>query len=321
LIGWVENKHQKRLNKAYYLKYILRSSLLVSLFVLIPVLNGISGDESEAIYKKDINAIGLVTDKSGSVASGFFINENTFITNHHVSSELDLKSGKIEMKDDRVFKIKKIIREYNKQDLAIIETEEESDSYLELDEDKTIKEKDLVYSVGNPTDDWDDVSYFKMTKGTIKNIDVDSWYYDDAEDESKHHSALVIQHTAIIKPGNSGGPLLNTDGKVIGVNTFFYDDSLNYAIHVDELIKCLKKNDIKYNLAITTTKTKEISKKEKKVLTFREKFEKFFENRENVILISFVGFFMYGFFVIFLIASVSFIVVLNNKKRRNTIYR
>ncbi len=312
------------MNKSYYLKYLLRSSLFVSLFLLIPVLNGISGDESEAIYKKDISAIGLVTDKSGSVASGFFINENTFITNHHVSSELDIKSGKIEMKDDRVFKVKKIIREYNKQDLAIIETEESTDSFLELDDDKTIKESDLVYSVGNPTDDWDDVSYFKMTRGTIKKIDVDSWYYEDVNDESKNHSALVIQHTAIIKPGNSGGPLLNTDGKVVGVNTFFYDDSLNYAIHVDELIKCLKKNDIKYNEAsntINTTKTKEISKREKKVLTFRERFEKIFENRENVILISFVGFFMYGFFVIFLIASISFIVVLNNKKRRNTIYR
>lgn len=309
------------MHKAYYIKYILRRSLLISLFLLIPVLNGISGDESEAIYKKDISSIGLVTDKSGSVASGFFINENTFITNHHVSSELDIKTGKIEMKDDRVFKVKKIIREYNKQDLAIIETEESSDNFLELDDDKTIKEKDLVYSVGNPTDDWDDVSYFKMTKGTIKNIDVDQWYYDDADDESKHHSALVIQHTAIIKPGNSGGPLLNTDGKVIGVNTFFYDDSLNYAIHVDELIKCLKKNDIKYNQSINTTKTKEISKREKKVLTFRERVEKIFENRENVILISFLGFFMYVVLVIFIIASISFIVILNNKKRHNAFYR
>ena len=302
-----------------YSKYVFRSSLFIALFLLIPVSNGIPGDESEEIYKKDIDAIGLVTDNSGSVASGFFINGNTLITNHHVSSELDIKTAKIEMKDDRVFRVRKIIREYSKQDLAIIETEETSSDYLELNTDKKINEKDIVYSVGNPTDDWNDVSYFKMTKGSIKTIDDDEWYYDNPDDASKRHSALVIQHTAIIKPGNSGGPLLNTDGKVVGVNTFFYDDSLNNAIHVDELIKCLKKNDIKYNQAVDVKKT-ESNKKEKKVLTFRQRVDRFFENQNNVALVGVVLFFSYGFFVIFIISTISFIVIVKNRKRR-TYYR
>ncbi len=290
--------------------------LFVVSFLLIPPLNGSAGDGSEEIYRKDIDAIGLVTDNTGSVASGFFINENTFITNHHVSAELDIRTAKIEMKDDRVFRVRTIIREYSKQDLAIIETEESSSDYLELNVEKPIKEDDIVYSVGNPTNDWNDVSYYKMTKGSIKNIDDDEWYYDDPDDASKRHSALVIQHTAIIKPGNSGGPLLNTDGKVIGVNTFFYDDSLNYAIHVDELIKCLKKNDIKYNQAVDVKNT-ESKKKEKKVLTFRQRIDRFFDNQNNVALVGVVLVFSYGFFVIFIISSISFIVIVKNRKRRN----
>jgi S1-C subfamily serine protease len=296
-------------------KHIFRFYLLIFLFLSVPAATVFSDDESETIYKRDINSIGLITDKSGSVASGFFVNENTFITNYHVSSELDIRTAKIEMKDDRIYKVKKILREYSKQDLAIIITEESSDNFLELNTGKSIREDDIVYSVGNPTDDWNDVDYFKMTKGAIKRIDVDDWFYDNKDKESNRHSAFVIQHTAIIKPGNSGGPLLSADGKVVGVNTFFYDDSLNYAVHVDELIKCLKKNDIAYNKVMEKT-TKEITQKDKHERNSKEKIEKFFENSQNVFIVIVIGFFGYGFFVIFLIASISFVVILNNKKRR-----
>jgi len=36
------------------------------------------------VYKKTVAAIGLITDRTGAVASGFFVNPKTFITNHHV---------------------------------------------------------------------------------------------------------------------------------------------------------------------------------------------------------------------------------------------
>jgi len=288
--------------------------LFISVFIFAP--KGFADDESHEVYDKDIDAIGLITDHSGFVASGFFVNGNTFITNYHVSSELDVKSGKIEMKDDRVFKIKKIIKEYGKQDLAIIETEEACDNILELNSDKTIREDDIVYSVGNPTDEWNDVNYFKMTKGAIKRIDVDEWYYDKLQKETDRHSALVIQHTAIIHPGNSGGPLLNNKGQVIGVNTFFYDDSLNYAVHVDELIKVLKKNDIAFNSKVEKKNLEITDKKQKREKSLSEKIDKFFQSTNNVILVSVILCFSYGFFIIFIISTISFIVILKNKKRR-----
>ncbi len=260
--------------------------------------------------------MGLITDKSGSTASGFFINENTFITNYHVSSDLDIKTAKIEMKDDRVFTVKKILREYSRQDLAIITTNENSTDFLELNADKGSKEDDIVYSIGNPVDDLNDISYFKMTKGAIKRVDIDDWYYDNNEKESNRHSAFIIQHTAIIHPGNSGGPLINTKGEVVGINTFFYDDSLNYAVHVDELVKCLRKNDIAFNKTVEKTNKDITKRKDKNVKGYREKIDKFFEDANNVILVTFVMIFGYGFFVIFLISGISFIVIINNKKKR-----
>ncbi len=56
-----------------------------------------------------------------------------------------------------------------------------------------------------------------------------------------------IQHNAAISSGNSGGPLINEYGEVIGINTFTLKDSqnLNFAIKVEEL------NNIKNNTPMT----------------------------------------------------------------------
>ncbi len=237
------------------------------------------GQKNTEVYNKTISAIGLITDKTGAVASGFFVNSKIFVTNHHVTNDIDLKSAKIEMRDDRVFKVKKIFREYKLNDLAIVEIADECDNSLELAENTEINKNDNVFSIGNPTDEEMNVDYFHMTKGRIRKIDDDSWFYD--VDNGYVHEALVIQHTAVIKPGNSGGPLLNDEGQVIGVNTFFYSDSLNYAVHVDELIEILNKNDIAYNKSVFTEK--KFSVKEKKKRNFRERFEYVFERQTEII--------------------------------------
>jgi len=40
----------------------------------------------------------------------------------------------------------------------------------------------------------------------------------------------LIQHSAIIAPGNSGGPLFNTNGEVVGINTYTVRDKFNFSI-------------------------------------------------------------------------------------------
>lgn len=237
------------------------------------------GGENPAVYKKTIGAIGLITDRTGAVASGFFVNPKTFVTNHHVTDELDVKTAKIEMKDDRVYKVKRVVAEYKSCDLAIVEISDECEDVLEMGEGVKIGKDDIVYSIGNPTDEDMNVDYFHITKGRIKKIDTDSWFYDNEEDYT--HEAYVIQHTAMIKPGNSGGPLLNEDGQVIGVNTFFYGDSSNYAIHVSELTALLDKNDIAYNKS--EYKEKQFTNKEKKRRTIGQRFEYVFERQSEII--------------------------------------
>jgi hypothetical protein len=295
--------------KAYLIKNLL-------IIVFLSAISSYS-QENKEVYNKTISGIGMITDRTGAVASGFFVNSKIFITNHHVTYDIDVKSAKIEMKDKRTFKVKKILKEYKLNDLAIIEINDECEDALELADGIRISRNDNVYSVGNPTDEDMNVDYFYMTKGRIRKIDDDSWFYDT--DNEYIHEALVIQHTAVIRPGNSGGPLLNNRGQVIGVNTFFYSDSLNYAIHVDELIKILDKNDIAYNKSIYTEK--KFSTKDKKKRKLGERIEYVFERQIEIIeeyslaAVIFVSLY-YSLVFLSMILIITYLLVTRPKQKR-----
>lgn len=55
-----------------------------------------------------------------------------------------------------------------------------------------------------------------------------------------------------ITHGNSGGPLVNENGEVVGINTFSFSDGqeqANYAVCIDELLKLIDYDDVGYTLA------------------------------------------------------------------------
>lgn len=232
------------------------------LLFLISVQSDLYPVPDSYVYEKAIKSIGLLTDKNGSVASAFFINNNIIVTNWHVSESLHLSSAKVTMKSGSVFKVKRIILEDKLSDLSVLEVSGSNENYLTFADNNTISKGDNVYSIGNPTNSSYEVSKFKMTKGKIKFIREEDWFYDDGSD----HLAYTIQHTATIKPGNSGGPLLDENGNVVGVNTFFYSYTRNYAVHIDELMSLLEKEHITYSSldsdgSVDTRYAKKVSEK------------------------------------------------------------
>jgi hypothetical protein len=63
----------------------------------------------------------------------------------------------------------------------------------------------------------------------------------------------VIIHTANISPGNSGGPLIDSCGRVVGVNTFIRVDQesssrLNYALQASALATFLGEQGVPHRL-------------------------------------------------------------------------
>lgn len=71
---------------------------------------------------------------------------------------------------------------------------------------------------------------------------------------ASENDARVIQHDAVIHSGNSGGPLVNDDGVVVGINTWSAasTESLNYSIFTDYVAQQLQELDIPYNVTRTS---------------------------------------------------------------------
>jgi S1-C subfamily serine protease len=94
-----------------------------------------------------------------------------------------------------------------------------------------------VAAIGHPKgEDW------TFTKGIVSSIRPDyEWSYGAGDG----HRATVIQTQTPINPGNSDGPLLSEDGKIIGVNSFGDKSAqgLNFAVAAKELIYFLKNQD------------------------------------------------------------------------------
>ncbi len=142
--------------------------------------------------------------RTTSLGSGFIIDPSGIIvTNHHVIDEADEIT--VRLQDDRELAAEVVGRD-PKTDLAVLRVQsDEPLPFLEFgDSDKT-RVGDWVIAIGNPFG-----FSSTVTAGIVsaRKRDIRAGPYDD-----------FIQTDAAINKGNSGGPMLNLEGKVVGVNT------------------------------------------------------------------------------------------------------
>lgn len=154
-----------------------------------------------------------------SLGSGFYVDKDMIVTNYHVIEGAE----KITVKtyDGKIVKIKTIIGFDKELDLAILGIDKHS-TPLTISQDRVAVGQD-VYAIGSPFG-----LTGTMSKGMVTTASRDM---DNKVD--------YIQIDASISPGNSGGPLINKYGEVIGVNTMYIVDgqNLNFAINIRELQK------------------------------------------------------------------------------------
>ena len=141
--------------------------------------------------------------KASSLGSGFIINKNgTIITNNHVINNAEDIVVRVGAKEYKA----KVLGADPYSDLAVlkIDTNEKFTPVKFGNSDKA-RVGDWVVAIGNPFGLGGTV-----TSGIIsaRNRDINLTRYDD-----------FIQTDASINQGNSGGPLFNLDGDVIGINT------------------------------------------------------------------------------------------------------
>ena len=184
--------------------------------------------------------------QSASSGSGFIISEDGYIvTNYHVinggtSVEVTLNNGKTYPAE--------IIGGDADYDIAVIKVDPGEDKLqpVVLGTSASLQVGDEVVAIGNPLGELT----FSMSEGIVsclnREINVDGTPFN------------MIQITAPVNGGNSGGPLFNTYGEVVGIVSAKYTASSNgtaaeglgFAIPIDDVLSMIK--DIMENGQVTT---------------------------------------------------------------------
>jgi serine protease Do len=137
------------------------------------------------------------------LGSGVIVSKDGYIlTNNHVVDGAD--SVKVALQDGRDFEAKVIGRD-PKTDVAVIKIDAKDLPTLELANSENIEVGDVVLAIGNPFGIGQTVTMGIVSAVGRGNMGLD---YED-----------FIQTDAPINPGNSGGALVDTAGRLVGINT------------------------------------------------------------------------------------------------------
>jgi 2-alkenal reductase len=158
--------------------------------------------------------IAVYSAREGGAGSGFVIDSNGHIvTNNHVVEDAEMIL--VRFADETVVEAELVGADVD-SDLAVIRVDVPDDLLKEvrLGDSSALRVGQRAIAVGSPFG-------FEqtMTTGIVSALD------RVVRQESGYSLLQLIQTDAAINPGSSGGPLLNAQGEVIGVNTLIFSSS------------------------------------------------------------------------------------------------
>ncbi len=162
---------------------------------------------------------GFVVDSSGIIATNF----------HVVGGATDIE---IKFKDGKTYPVTGIIDYDVERDVCVLKIDAYGLPVASLGNANLLEPGSKVYVIGAPL-------------GLEYSI-TDGLYSGKRKDLGQN----VLQFSAPISPGNSGGPLLDNQGRVVGITTFIKPEgqNLNFAIPINEIKKFFR-TSVKMNMA------------------------------------------------------------------------
>jgi S1-C subfamily serine protease len=219
-----------------------------------------SGQPSNLItYLDRVTALVVAPKRSGGTAvsfgSGFFINDRQLVTNRHVIEDAN---------PDRIIVVNKVLgraisghvtastqsSEIGGNDFAVIEITAQG---TPITLTNTVERGDSVIAAGFPKFVMqNDVGFQRLMEGNLSAIPPPAvsqgWI---TATQTSDHGLPVLVHGATISQGNSGGPLTDLCGRVVGVNTYGATDTdnalhLNFALRTAGLRQFLDARHVAY---------------------------------------------------------------------------
>lgn len=167
---------------------------------VMPAVVGVSRQVNVSRNGEEI----LMPAESGS---GVLVSANGYIiTNHHVIDGADNIS--VLLPDKGRYEAE-LVGEDVLTDLALLKIEETGLTAMQLGNSDNLKVGETVAAIGNP------LGYFQqsVTAGIVSAVDRQVRF------PGSNFAYSFVQTDALVNPGNSGGPLVNLEGEIIGINT------------------------------------------------------------------------------------------------------
>ena len=178
--------------------------------------------------EKALPSVVTVKTSSGSGSGFFILDSGIIVTNKHVvgsNQSVSIVTSKGETLQS------KSVFVHPTKDLALIKLEGNGFPYIRLADPGSVNVGADVVAIGSP-------GVFGVTLQNTVTKGIVSSFRKSTED------GIVLQTDVAINSGNSGGPLLNSRGEVVGVNTFKVVgnsiEGLGFSIFVSEILEMLK---------------------------------------------------------------------------------
>lgn len=155
--------------------------------------------------------------RQGAGAGMIWHQNGTIVTNYHVVRKSSLRISTLDGSDYTA----EIIDRQKKHDLALLKIEAGEELVpAPLADSRQLRVGQFALAIGHP---WGQVN--SVTAGIITSLgSIPLRWHRGAVD--------VIRTDAVLAPGNSGGPLLDARGRVIGINTMIMGGDLGVAIPI-----------------------------------------------------------------------------------------
>lgn len=217
------------------MKYLL--TIVTTFLMTIALVACDEGFNRSVVQQKDgivvIMADRMVDGKEASgIGTGFFIDENVIMTNYHVVG--DAKTIKVALESSLDFHDAELIHGDPVADLAIIQIKDwgafSKDHHyriLKFASPTDLHVGEEVYAIGHP---WG--LAWTVSRGILSAVDR----------KPSESPKVLLQVDANIYQGNSGGPLFNTSGEVIGVNSLMMSrdgGTYGFALPVSMIMKVM----------------------------------------------------------------------------------
>lgn len=175
----------------------------------------------EKIYADNVNSTVTLKTDNGSLGSGFFVGSNIIATNYHVIEGAN-KVKCFAYQSNSPYEIEGYVAIDVENDLVLLKVKTLEKKSLSITS-KPIEIGQRVYVIGTPLE-----LPATFSDGIISN-------------KINENNKRLLQMTAAISPGSSGGPVFNEYGEIIGVSVAQINrgQNLNFAVPASKLIELL----------------------------------------------------------------------------------